>query len=169
MARRPQPTSWCSNSRINTFNHSSTACNRSQLLRIPLSVGWDVAYTQFSSSNSNRISCSPILPQLRSWDPRLIMLPKLALSSSEALTHFTTALLMDSRSVRSGRLSPRLKPMFSNLVLILYPVINSSSFIKEGSSTKILFLTLQMMITFTWDIKLLKSRISSQNRQRPPA
>ena len=169
MARKLQPTSWCSNSRINTFNHSSTACNRSQLLRIPLSVGWDVAYTQFSSSNSNRISCSPTLPQLRSWGPRLITLPKLAPSSSEAPIHFTTALLMDNRNVKYGLLSPRLKPMFSNLVLILYPVINSSSFIKEGSSTKIHLLTLQMMITITWDIKLLKSRISSQNRQRPPA
>ena len=75
---------------------------------------------------------------------------------------------MDSRIEKLGCLSPGLILMFSKLVLLLYPVINSSSNTREKSSKKIFLLPPLMMITITWDIKVLKSRLCSQNRHRPP-
>ena len=177
MTHRPHPTSWCSNSRINTFNHSSTVCNRSLHLKIRLSVQWALACTQFSSSSSNisnTISCCPHLPHLRSWDPHLSMHPKLPLSSLEVTPHYTTVLLMDSRKVKCGCLSRRIQ-MFSNLLLLLLLVINSSSDIKEGSSMKIPLLSPQMQKSFgnilmiiIWEIKLLKFRLCSKIRQQAP-
>ncbi len=75
---------------------------------------------------------------------------------------------MDSRIVKLGCLSPGLILMFSKLVLLLYPVINSSSDIREKSSKKIFLLPPLMMITITWDIKVLKSTLCSKNRYRTP-
>ena len=75
---------------------------------------------------------------------------------------------MDSRTVKSESLSPGMILMFSKLVLLLYPVINFSSDIREKSSKKIFLLPPMMMITIAWDIKVLKSRLCSINRCRPP-